>query len=227
MMEIVLRDELIERRAQPTGSWDPTGPEIDSLFEEVQSWFDNVLVWIGAATGQDTLIDNPIHRRKWGEGLSFRALSDDGPSGTTWPNRMEIRVSRPTPLTLGMLRRVIAMSNAARLPPDAHLFLRDARGELIRGRFRRSVIDAATSVELVLARLHSRNSFPGLNHPRPTLGLLVDHATVALPVDTRDGLVDRRNDAIHRGAHTGRETASRALEIATQIVTQLEPLAMD
>lgn len=227
MMEFVLRDGLIERRAQQSGRWDPTGPEIDTLFEEIPAWFDNALVWIGAATGQDTLIDYPIHRRNWGEGLSLRALADDGPSGTTWPNRMEIQVSRPTPLTLAVLRRVIAMSSAARVPPDAHLFLRDARGELLRGRFRRSVIDAATSVELVLARLHSRHPFPGVNHPRPTLGLLVDHATVALPSDTRVGLVDRRNDAIHRGAQMGRETASRAVEIARQIVTQLEPLTMD
>lgn len=224
MVEFEVRNELIARHEQSNGRWNPAGSDIDSLFEKVPEWFSLALIWIGAATDQDTLVENPIYRRKWGDGLSIRALADDGPSGTTWPHRAELISSHPTPLTLAMLRRIIAMTNAGRVPHDAHLFLRDARGELTRARFRRAVIDAATAVEIVLAKRHVENPSPSLNHPRPTLGVLVEDATVRLPPDTKLDLVDLRNDAIHRGITPNRQAAARALAIARQIVTRLEPL---
>jgi hypothetical protein len=49
--------------------------------------------------------------------------------------------------------RILKKTGAGELPPEAHLFLRDARHARNIGRHRRSVLDSATAAELALAKL--------------------------------------------------------------------------
>lgn len=227
--EFELDDERIERSPNAIEGWTPIGPALDAMFGEVPGWFERLLIWIGAVGSQDTLFDNPhVRPTTVGAGLAFRAIADDGPSRSAWPRMVNLWRTEAEPVTLGVFRRIVAATNQGRLPPDSHLFLRDARGDLKRDRYRKAVIDAGTAVELVLANWRVTHPASGRDRHgrRPTLGVYVDWTTATLPADTMTGLVHIRNDAIHQGITPTSEQAKRAVEIAIEIVRTYDPLSV-
>jgi len=107
-------------------------------------------------------------------------------------------------------------------PPSLMLeLLASARMACRRHDGRRAIIDIGTAVEAALTDLLNLPA----NHGK-TLGTLVNQAGrvgKALPADTNEALVQARNDAAHRGRAPSRASLCRALEIAEETVSQVDP----
>lgn len=228
VFEFDIPDDKLDRRPLPSDNWIPDGSTVGSMFEGVDEWFQLLLVWIGAVGDQDTLFANPhVRPSATGQGLTMRAVTDGGSSVTAYPPGPYFLYSDfSEPVSLAAFKRIVAATNRGHRPPDSHQFLRDARGDLRRERYRKAVIDAGTGVEVVLAEWRRNHPAPGKDPhpPRPTLGVYVQHTTATLPTDTKVALVDVRNDAIHNGVTPTKEQAARAVEIAIDVVRRLDPL---
>lgn len=161
-----------------------------------------------------------------GEGLSVRAVTAAGPSDTVWPTRSFLWRTEATPISLTSLSHVVRATSLDIGPPPAHLIIRDARGDLRRGRYRKAVVDAGSAAEIAISDRHrSHPSVTPRPFPRrPTLGTYVKYAVLPLPEATQDHLVRVRNDAIHNGLKPTRSQAEDAVRIALQIVQELQPL---
>lgn len=132
-------------------------------------------------------------------------------------------------------QRAVREANGTTTPADAHLLLRDARATLARGQFRRCVLDAATAVEIVLSPLLAGQISKALGQAAAK-ELVPDNAAIslkikalrklgtALPVDLQSGLFTVRNKAIHRASEPTRAEARDALDLATTVVSGLQPL---
>jgi hypothetical protein len=88
----------------------------------------------------------------------------------------------------GAWQRAVREANAGRLPPEAHLLLRDARAAANRRLHRRCVLDAATATEVVLSPLLASLLDKALG--RPTRDTLVPHqAAISRKIPALVGLV--------------------------------------
>jgi hypothetical protein len=146
----------------------------------IEPWFVRLRTWIEAAVDQDTDPDNPVVSAKNGRLSLFANVSGNIADLASWGG---ITVTRSDfePLNLRQLRRVVAETNAGRLPGDAHLLLRDARAALRRKRTRIAVIDAGTSVELTLAAFNSAGPNLKPRRGKPTLGWYVNELGAHVP----------------------------------------------
>jgi hypothetical protein len=123
-------------------------------------------------------------------------------------------------------------------PPAEWLFIRDARSLLNGGDNRRAVIEAATAAEVAM------NTLIGQYHATVNTDELVKEAlekrcrslegctavlkTLRTRLETgglQKGLIEPRNDAVHRGESITEAQALTALDIATGIVDLAHPLA--
>jgi hypothetical protein len=114
------------------------------------------------------------------------------------------------------------------VPPEAHLFLRDARHALNSGQHRRSVLDSATAAELSLAKL--RDDYLGSSDGRLAgyvgrkarqiggLSRFLKDMGRRLPDGIEGDLNEPRNRAIHAGHELDEETADAALGKAEEVV---------
>lgn len=113
-------------------------------------------------------------------------------------------------------------------PPEAHLFLRDARRELGAGRYRRSVLDAATAAEIALTKVRDDllvGSDPKVGEyvqgRAQQIGRLVgflDKQGQTLPDRIQQEIAEPRNKAIHEGREPDEATAIKALEKAEEVL---------
>ena len=128
--------------------------------------------------------------------------------------------------------RAVAHANAARLPPEEHVLLRDGRAAWWRQDRRKAVIDAATAAEVAMAtavreRLASTADEPAsdqvLRNVRGAVELL-DLATAlgcSFPVSrgsVMNELAVRRNEAVHAGVEPTIDETRRALDVARAVV---------
>ncbi|HEX5593424.1 MAG TPA: hypothetical protein VFX35_08760 [Solirubrobacterales bacterium] len=124
--------------------------------------------------------------------------------------------------------KVLKKASDGTLPPEAHLFLRDARHARNTGHHRRSVLDSATAAELSLARLRDNYlvssdsrlaSYVG-KKARQIDGLsrFLKEVGRRLPGGIKDDLNEPRNKAIHAGHELDEETADAALRKAEEVV---------
>lgn len=132
-------------------------------------------------------------------------------------------------------QRAVRETNRRKKPSDAHLLLRDARATVRREQFRRCVLDAATAVEVVLSPLLD-DRIAGALGPPAAKELVPENAAISLkikalrklgtplPTDLQADLFTVRNKAIHRAAEPTRAEARRALDLATTVVSGLQPL---
>jgi hypothetical protein len=124
----------------------------------------------------------------------------------------------------GMLARA---SEGAR-PPEAHVFLRDARHARNIGLYRRSVLDSATATELSLAKLRdddlvgSKVCLEGYVREKAQqisgLTQFLSEMGRQLPQRIQQEIGEPRNKAIHEGREPDEGTASNALEKAQEVV---------
>lgn len=124
--------------------------------------------------------------------------------------------------------RMLARASASERPPEAHVFLRDARHARNIGRHRRSVLDSATAAELSLARLRD-DELAGSkarlgNYVRERaqqiggLTQFLSEMGRTLPKRIQQEVGEPRNRAIHEGHEPDEETATKALEKAEEVV---------
>ncbi len=86
-------------------------------------------------------------------GRSAYIWLDRGKKGKTFRGRQQFTIifGDPLEITRRQWGRMVAMASAGARPPEAHIFLRDARHAKNAGHHRRSVLDSATAAELGLA----------------------------------------------------------------------------
>jgi hypothetical protein len=214
--------------SRPSGArWRPTGPVVDELFDIVPAWFDLFLRWIGVVSDQDTFVDTPhVLPSAQGTGLSVRAVTLAGPSDSVWPTLFYLWRTEARAVSREMFEDVVRATSRGDTPPLAHLLVRDARADMVRGNHRKAVIGAGSAVELALSDWRGTHPPVGLDPlpARATLGVRVKHAASRLPPSTQRDLVDVRNNAMHNGLTPTRAQAEKALRIAQDIVTDLQAL---
>jgi hypothetical protein len=132
------------------------------------------------------------------------------------------------PITPRQWGRILARASAGARPPEAHVFLRDARHARNIGLYRRSVLDSATAAELGLAKLRD-GELAGCEAPleryvrgkAQQIGGLSEFLSVMgrrLPKRIQQEVGDPRNKAIHEGHEPDEETADKALDKAQEVV---------
>jgi hypothetical protein len=121
-------------------------------------------------------------------------------------------------------------------PPEIHLLLRDARAAQRRDRARRSILDVATAVELIIdtalrTRLGRSQSAAALDtlltkewkfSRRVTL---MERSKMWLPPGLQDKVMGLRNKVIHENASVTKTQAAAAIEIVEQLADRYAPLS--
>ena len=122
----------------------------------VDGWVERLKTWVEVFARVD-LHRNEISVQQ--EGRSAYVWLDRGKGkkgktvNSTKPTLVSISISDPLPLTPRNWGRLLSKASSDEAPPEAHLFLRDARHELNNKRYRRSVLDSATATEVALTKL--------------------------------------------------------------------------
>lgn len=129
----------------------------------------------------------------------------------------------------------IRSANKRLEPTEVRLLLRDARAALHRKKFRRTVLDAATAVELLIEPA-LRKKLLQSNSPVVVEHLLkqgwrfswrkqiMKKLGMWLPPRIEKDLMDVRNGVIHKNASVARPQAAKALEQAEQLADYYEPI---
>ena len=212
------------------GRGHPEGEEISGLFDTIDGWFEQLRIWIETATDQDIdPIDSVLAPKLHGAGLHVFTIEGNVVSPPATAYQVSVKVSTFKPVSLTLLRKIVKLVNAGIMPTDIQSLLRDSKSELLRGRYRRAVIDAGSATEIILADFNSRDTHINLG-PRPTLGQYVTQPKIAteakLPPNIKADLVDIRNSAIHQNRLPSQAEAKLAFEIAKQVVDRLDPLPL-
>lgn len=157
-------------------------------------------------------------------------LDRGGQSGELIPGKQRVMFEfgsalAITPWQWGKMLREVSDRT---VPPEAHLFLRDARHALNSGQHRRSVLDSATAAELSLAKL--RDDFLKSSNTRLAgyvsrnvrqidgLSKFVKEMGRKVPDGIKGELSEPRNKAIHAGNELDKKTADAALGKAEEVV---------
>jgi len=213
---ILPREKLTQRQA-------------GELAHAAESWAELLHTWIEVVARTD-LHEELVSRDEQG-GKAFAWIDKGKKPGKVLRGRHEIILKlggRAPEITPAQWGKILAKLSDAARPPEAHIFLRDARHAKNIGHFRRSTLDAATAAELGLAKLRddclgssdarlasyvSRKArqIDGLSRFLKCLGR-------KLP-DGIDGDLNKpRNEAIHAGHEPDEETAIKALKKAEEVL---------
>lgn len=207
----------VEAPKHATRTW--AGPD-DRLVEVIAAWFDQVRSWIEVLTGQDL---DPQHRVYDAEvvapGLNFISPPHDASLALT------ITTPRIRPVREQEWRTVMEAVRDGREAPLEELLSRDARAAHARGFNRRAVVDAATAVEVLLAReVTSRaEELPEAQRNRldrkPMFGTFIDIAEASgleftLPFAQLRELNKARVEAVHHGRAPSAWDTANLVQIA-------------
>jgi hypothetical protein len=204
-----------------------TQRQASKLAHGAETWAELLHTWIEVVSRED------LHQGLVGHdergGAAFVWL-DRGSKGKILKGRHELiltfgGVPKITPSQWGrMLRKA---SDGSR-PPEAHLFLRDARHAKNVDQLRRSVLDSATAAELGLAKLRDDALAEGDTQVAPYvrrkaqqisgLSEFLREIGTTLPEKIQQRISEPRNKAIHEGCEPDKETAAEALVGAEEVV---------
>lgn len=120
-------------------------------------------------------------------------------------------------------------------PPDAWLFIRDARSLVNARQYRRAVLDAGTAAELAMtALIDAKHNHLNLLEREKLLekhrglwemsGLMEQSQAGTRPPGLQKDLAEPRNQAAHEGAALSEAKANAAIAVAVDLVEQLHPL---
>lgn len=202
----------------------------------IDSWFDALRDWLEVLTHQDLSISEPVggtasqgnYRWSWRSPQGWtNASASVGYLQATMPD-LSTAVAVPTWL------RAIQCTSQGERPRESHLILRDARARLRREQFNYSAIFSGIAAEIAIKngieRVLRTMGTPGKfveQVTRATLGTLeitCKNLGIALTAETHKNLTEVRNRAAHRNTVVTRLEAPNALESATQIIEQFEPI---
>jgi hypothetical protein len=163
-------------------------------------------------------------------GATFVWLDKGKPPGKVLRERHELILSlgsapKITPTQWG---RMLARASEGARPPEAHVFLRDARHAKNIGQFRRSVLDSATAAELGLAKLRDEvlvdsdarlgDYVRGRVRQIDGISQFLSKVGRKIPSRIKEEIGEPRNKAIHAGREPDKDTAAKALSKAEEVV---------
>jgi hypothetical protein len=124
--------------------------------------------------------------------------------------------------------KILLKASSGARPPEAHLFLRDARQTKNAGYYRRSVLDSATATELGLAKLRDDELIAAdasleryVRGKAQQIGGLREFLSLMgrdLPQRIQQDVGEPRNKAIHEGYDPDEGVAEKALVKAEEVV---------
>lgn len=124
--------------------------------------------------------------------------------------------------------RILLKASSGARPPEAHLFLRDARQTKNAGYYRRSVLDSATATELGLAKLRDDELTAAdaslgryVRGKAQQIGGLTEFLSLMgrdLPQRIQQDVGEPRNKAIHEGYDPDEGIAEKALAKTEEVV---------
>ena len=227
------------------GRGHPMGGAVERLFGSIEEWFERVRLWVRILVDQD--VDEDVEAKQIsmaGKNLEVLTVEGDAVSLPRYANSMWINMLEVEALNAARWRQVLDLASRNRSPPVEYSQARSARIQLRVHQYRRAVIDAASAVELTLTDLLHANiaNLPAgiqrqLNEDKQTLGWLVDTLTntrklppavttvsAQLPSGLKTGLVEVRNDVVHRHRTPTNGEAARAVAIAAKVLKVVKPL---
>jgi hypothetical protein len=212
----------------------------DDFLNELDDWWTRFTSWVGILASQDF-----VRLGSGMGGIKTRPLSMWTSNADGQRAGRDIRSYVPehgivpmSVLELHDLQACVTATGSEEPPPAEWLFIRDARSLLNGGQSRRAVIDAGTAAELALTTLIDRYLISANTDERVRKALtkrytglegrtaLVRRLLPGLLSDQlqRD-LIDPRNLATHGGHSFTDAAAQTAVDLATVIVEEAQPLA--
>ncbi len=203
--------------------------EARSLHSAAESWVQALETWIDVVIRTD-LRQERIKEDKWGH--RAYVWIDRRKGGGELLKGRHILTFNFEELSLAISPwqwgKLLNAASSGAKPPEAHLFLRDARRELGAMRYRRSVLDAATAAEIALTKLRDDVLFDSdptvgeyVREKAQQIGRLVDFLNKQgrkLPDRIQQEIAEPRNKAIHEGREPDEETATKALVKAEEVL---------
>jgi hypothetical protein len=217
----------------------------EQLFAQIDAWFERVRLWVRILLNQDVDEDVEASRVSMaGRNLKVLTIDNGTVSLPRYANSVQINMLEVEALDEQCWRDVLDLASRGSSPPVEYSLASSARIQLRVHQYRRAVIDAASAVDVTLSDLFHANYTnlpPGLqttlNQGRETLGWLVDMLTNAaglppaltgisarLPPDLKSGLVNVRNDVLHRNRTPTYEETARATTLAADLIKLVNPL---
>jgi hypothetical protein len=155
------------------------------------------------------------------------SLLGDDQSGFT------LNFGKALPITPDDWEGILSRASKGVDPPEAHLFIRDARQAMNNDNHRRAVLDAATATEISLAELRDK----AVQRVDQGLATYIERKVTQIdrlagflravgetvPENITEDIAQPRNDAIHRGHEPSEEMATKALLKAEEIVEIAAP----
>ena len=206
-----------------------TAREARNLHGAAEDWNELLATWI------EVLVHEDLHRERVKvekTGQSVHVWVDRGKDpGELLKGKHTIRFDfsgGALAITPWQWGKMLAKASNGAQPPEAHVFLRDARRARNAGHFRRSVLDSATAAELGLAKLRDdalkkaekrlaayvRKNVRQINN----LAAFVKAMGGSPPENITEDIAEPRNKAIHGGREPDEETAAKAFVKAEEVV---------
>jgi HEPN domain-containing protein len=203
--------------------------EARSLHDAAEAWVQLLGVWIDVVAHTD-LHQERIKEDKWGHRVYvWVERGKDGGELLKGRHTLTFNFDNLSlPISPWQWGKILKAASSGINPPEAHLFLRDARRELGAQRYRRSVLDAATAAEIALTKLRDdalAGSDPHMGEyvreKAQQIGRLVEFLCKQgrkLPDRIQQEIAEPRNRAIHEGREPDEGTATKALEKAEEVL---------
>lgn len=204
--------------------------------ENLETWFTLLRTWIEILTSQDVSIMEPVggtarslnHMWSWTPRTRWRSVSG--------PIRRPLIIRHfPSELAITVSQWTTALHNASEgeQPSRVHVVLNDSRRRFRRQQYSYAVILAGIAAEIALksrveAELYQRHNPPEfVEHVLSfTLGRLERIArffAIDVPDDFQAGLIRTRNRALHEGFEVSEQDATRALDLAHDLIEKWFP----
>ncbi len=206
------------------------------VVKEIEAWWDAISLWIGVFTKQDM-----VEVGKTRSGIRVEPIITWSADKDGFRANGSIDTSRPVVsdevdlLDYRTLTACMALAANGSQPPDAWLFIRDARSLVHARQYRRAVIDAGTAAELAMTGLidptlanmnflEREKVFEKNRGLWELSNLMVTQSAGTRPARLQQDLAEPRNRAAHEGAALSEAKANAAVEVAVALVEQLHPL---
>lgn len=209
---------------------------------EIEAWFLNLRDWAEVITHQDLYESDPYTFAKFSDNrFGLWACLENKEWRNKSPAEQLITITMiddNESLSMGQWKYMISMANQSVPVSTEYLLLRDARAQLYRDQFRRSVLDSGIVGELILRNKVSEvlknlggNKENIKNVTESTFGSLINLALtmpdlITLPDDIKK-LNTIRNSAVHYKEKIDATKASMAIKIASELVEIHLPLPIE
>lgn len=203
--------------------------EARKLHDAAESWVQLLGTWIEVVARTD-LRQERVKVEKPGQS-AFVWVDREKARGTVLKGKHIFTLNLdglPLSISPWQWGRMLAKTSEATRPPEAHIFLRDARHARNTGLYRRSVLDSATAAELGLAKLRDDELAGGkvplhdyVREKAQQIGGLTKFLSKMgrqLPERIQQEIGEPRNKAIHEGQEPNEETATKALAKAEEVL---------